>query len=325
MTSSTRVLGSILLIVVVATLASLVARGANRLETTSAGGLDISAGNARATAIPQRIARGSYEASGLAAVPGDSQFLFVDDGQEHEIFLLTLSRDGSQTGDAVALPLPADVTDMEGVTTDGRFFYTVGSQSKRSGFEGDGLVRFTFDPRTRRIDSVTVIRGVKAWLAAHVTELRGTERLIGDEVLNIEGLAWDPSHGRLLLGLRAPVVADSALVVAVRLADTGGAFTAENLTVDGPALRLPVGGAGIRGIEWDPFANAFLVITGASLDDEDRDFRLLEWNGQSGSPPREIATYDRRLKPEGVARATLGGQPSRVLVFDVGRVVVMRD
>jgi hypothetical protein len=325
MSGSTRILLSILLIVVVAALASLLARGANRLETTSAGSVDTSAGNARAAAAPRRIAGGSYEASGLAAVPGDSQFLFVDDGQERAIFLLTLFGDGSQAGDALALPFPADVTDMEGVTTDGRFFYIVGSQSKNSGFEGDGLVRFTFDPRTRRIDSVATIRGLKAWLAAHVAELRGTERRIGDEVLNIEGLAWDPSNGRLLLGLRAPVVADSALVVAVRLVDARGPFTVENLTVDGSSLRLPLGGAGIRGIEWDPFASAFLVITGASLDDEDRDFRVLEWNGQPGSPPREIATYDRRLKPEGIATATLGGRLSRVVVFDVGRVVVMRD
>lgn len=325
MTTSTRVLVSILLIVVVAALAALVARGANRLESMSAGGVDTSAGDDRATAEPRRIAGGSYEASGLAAVPGDSQFLFVDDGREREIFLLTFSSDGSQTGDAVALPFPADVTDMEGITTDGRFYHVVGSQSKKTGFDGDGLVRFTYDPGTRRIDSVETIRGLKAWLAANVSELRGTERLVGDEVLNIEGLAWDPKNSRLLLGLRAPVVADSALVVAIRLVDTTAAFTTDNLAVDGAALRLPLGGAGIRGIEWDADASAFLVITGASLDDEDRDFRVLEWNGESGSPLWEIAAYERRLKPEGIASATPGGRPWRVVVFDAGHVVVVRD
>jgi hypothetical protein len=325
MTTSTRALASILLIVVVAAIASLVARGVNRSETTSGGSVDTAAGEVRSATAPRRIAGGSYEASGLAAVPGDSQFLFVDDGQERAIFLLTLGNDGSQAGDAVAVPLPADVTDMEGVTTDGHLFYVVGSQSKNSGFEGDGLVRFTFDPRTRRIDSVETIRGLKAWLAASVAELRGTERLTGDEVLNIEGLAWDPARGRLLLGLRAPVVADSALLVAVRLVDTARAFSADNLTVDGPTLRLALGGAGIRGIEWDPVANAFVVITGASLDEENRDFRLLEWDGRSGTALREIATYDRRLKPEGIAGAAFGGRPARVVVFDVGQVAVMPD
>ena len=317
MTGSARLVTSILLIVVVALLATLVARHSGWIESTSSGSIDTTSG-------ARRIVGGSYEASGLAAVPGDSQFLFVDDGQKTEIYLLSLSSDGTQTGHAVALPLPADVTDMEGITTDGHFHYVVGSQSKKTGFDGDGLVRFTFDPDTRRIDSVQTIRGLKAWLAANVAELRGTERLIGDHVLSIEGLAWDPANRRLLLGLRAPVVADSALVIALRLADSTRAFAADNLVADGATLRLPLDGAGIRGIEWDPVAGAFLVITGAALDDEDRDFRVLEWNGQSGSELREVATYERRLKPEGIARAALGGR-GRVVVFDVGHVAVMPE
>lgn len=317
MTTATRALVSLLLIVAVAALATLVARVPNRLETTSMGSVD--------AAGPHRIVGGSYEASGLAAVPGDSQFLFVDDGKEREIFLLTISRDGRQAGGAIALSLTADVTDPEGVATDGRFFYIVGSQSKMTGFDGDGLVRFTFDPATRRIDAVERIQGLKAWLAANVPELRGTERRIGDDVLNIEGLAWDPPNRRLLLGLRAPVVAESALVVAIKVIDPNGAFSTDNLKVDGATLRLPLGGAGIRGIEWDPVANAFLVIAGASLNNEDRDFRVVEWNGQSRSQPREIATYKRRLKPEGIARGSVGARPTRVIVFDVGLVAVMRE
>ena len=313
--TSTRAL-PLLLMAAAAAAVFFIARGSNRLETASIGNLDRTA--------PRRIAGGAYEASGLAAVPGDSQFLFVDDGEEREIFLLTLTDDGVQTEDAIALPFAADVTDMEGATTDGRFFYVVGSQSKRTGYDGDGLARFTFDPGTRRIERVERIQGLKAWLATHVAELRGTERLIGDEVLNIEGLAWDPRNRWLLLGLRAPVVGDSALVVPLKLSDTTVAFTASNLRVDGTTLRIPLGGAGIRGIEWDAVANAFLVIVGASLDHEDRDFRVVEWSGQSGSHAREIAAYDRRLKPEGIARGTPAGN-RRVVVFDGGHLAVLRN
>ena len=317
MTMSTRALISIGLIVVVAALASLVARRVSRLETTAAGTIDPSS--------PRRIAGGSYEASGLAAVPGDSQFLFVEDARDREIFLLTLSADGTQTTDAIALPLPADVTDMEGITTDGRFFYAVGSQSKKKGYDGDGLVRFTFDPRTQRIDSVERVAALKTWLARNVAELRGTEGLIGDEVLIIEGLAWDLGNRRLLLGLRAPVVGDSALVIALKAVDTTRPFAADNLTVDGTALRVSLGGAGIRGLEWDSRAGAFLLVSGASLDDENRDFRVFEWSGRSGSEPRQIATFDRRLKPEGIVAGVVGGKRSRVVVFDVGQIAVIRD
>lgn len=317
MTTSKGVLASVLVIGAVAATAFLLGRGSAGPEVPSTGNVDSSG--------IRRIAGGSYEASGLAAIPDDSQFLFVDDGQEREIFLLALSSDGLQTGDAIALPFPASVTDMEGITTDGRFFYVVGSQSKKTGFDGDGLVRFTFDPRARRIAAIERIQGLKGWLADNVAELRGTGRLPGDDVLNIEGLAWDPKNRRLLLGLRAPVVADSALIVPIRLADSTRAFTTDNLSVDGATLRLPLGGAGIRGIEWDFATGAFLVIAGASLNDENRDFRVLEWDGRSGSQLREIATYDRRLKPEGIARATIAGNPSRVVVFDVGHVAVLRE
>ena len=99
----------------------------------------------------------------------------------------------------------------------------------------------------------------------------------------------------------------------------------ENLTVDGPTLRIALEGAGIRGIEWDAVAGAFLVIAGASMDDENRDFRVFEWDGRSRRPLREIATYRRVLKPEGIARGVVGGAPARIVVFDVGHVAVTQD
>lgn len=308
---------AVALIVVAAAAAGLVATRQPLLESNVAGAVD--------TSGLRLIAGGTYEASGLAAVPGDSQFLFVDDGRRREIFLLTLTRDGQQAGEALALPIPADVTDMEGITGDGRYFYVVGSQSKKTGFDGDGLVRFTYDPGTKRVDNVLRIAGLKAWLAENVAELRGTAQLLGDEVLNIEGLAWDPTRRRLLLGLRAPVIGDKALVVPLALSDTTAPFSRENLRVDGETIRLPLGGAGIRGIEWDPVNRAFLVITGAALNDEDRDFRVFEWDGQGASIPREIASYARRLKPEGIAQAASRDRSLRVVVFDVGQLAVMPE
>lgn len=272
---------------------------------------------------PRPIAGGRFEASGVAHVAGSSQFLFVDDGRPREIYVMELAADGTQRDKAVKVPLAADVTDLEGITSDGQFFYVVGSQSKTTGFEGDGLVRFTFDPATRTTAQVERIGGLKAWLASNVAELRGTERRVGDHVLNIEGLAWDPAGRRLLLGLRAPVVDGQALVVPIKLKDPAGAFSRENLEVEGPTIRLNLGGAGIRSLEFDDDAGAFRVITGAGLNRESRDFRVLEWDGKSGSPLRDVVAFSRRLKPEGITRATIAGRSLSVIVFDVGRFVVV--
>lgn len=272
---------------------------------------------------PRPIAGGTFEASGVASVPGTSQLLFVDDGRTRELFVMELANDGSQRGSAQSVALGADVTDLEGITSDGRHFYAVGSQSKKGGLDGDGLVRFTYDPATRRITGLQRVQGLKAWLAANVAELRGTEKRVGDDVLNIEGLAWDPRGQRLLLGLRAPVVNGAALVVPVKLADANAAFTRENLRADGPAIRLQLNGAGIRSLEYDEHAAAFRVITGAGLNEENLDFRILEWDGRSAAPSRELGSYNRRLKPEGITRTTINGKPASVIVFDVGSYVVV--
>jgi hypothetical protein len=269
------------------------------------------------TAAVRAIAGGTFEASGLVGVPGSNLVLFSDDGRSREIFAIAVGADGSQQGSAVPIRIGADVTDAEGMTTDGTYIYMVGSQSKRTGYQGDGLVRFRFDAATRAVTSIESARGLKAWLAQNVAELRGTERRIGDDVLNIEGLAWDPDNQRLLLGLRAPVVAGKTLIVPVKLADPAKPLTAENLRGDGAAIRLSLGGAGLRGIEYDATQKRFVLITGASLDSENRDFELRTWDGRSDSTT-VTATYARQLKPEGVAQLVIDGKPVQVIVFDTG-------
>ncbi len=279
----------------------------------------------RATA-PHRIMGGSFEASGVVYVPGSEGVLFVDDANTRSVLWMELSDAGVQSHPAVAVPLPgADVVDFEGMTTDGRYFYAVGSQSKTTGSDGDGLVRFTFDPATRKAGSVETVRAVKRFLSQNVRELHGVENLVGDDVLNIEALAWDPNGRRLLLGLRAPVAGSDALVVPLTLRDPKAPFTAENLTVEGNhAIRVPTGGAGLRSLEFDPAGNRFLVITGAPLDAETKDFHLFEWDGAEKAVLRELRKYSRKLKPEGITRARLAGRDALVVVFDTSAYEVLR-
>jgi hypothetical protein len=271
--------------------------------------------------LPRPIAGGNFEASGVAGVSDGSGVLFVDDGRNHELFWMELAPDGTQRGKALPVTLNgSEVTDMEGLTSDGRWFYVVGSQSKRTGVAGDGLVRFMFDPATRRIDHLERMTGLKAWLAAHVPELAGTAERLGDRVLNIEAVAWDPGRERLLLGLRAPVVEGSALIVPLKFKDGTAPLSAGNLKVDGAVIRLPLAGAGIRSLEYDKDAGAFRLITGAGFNREDRDFKILEWNGEAtASQLREIARISAKLKPEGLTAGTLNGRPASLVLFDTGR------
>jgi hypothetical protein len=273
----------------------------------------------QSAAAPQPFGGGTFEASGVAHVPGTDGVLFVDDGRTDEVFWMRLGEGRRQEGAVKAVKLGASVIDLEGITTDGTHFYVVGSQSKSKGGDLAGLVRFRFDARGERVEGVESIAGLKRLLAENVAELRGMEnRKYKDGGINVEGLAWDARGGRLLLGLRSPVVDGHALVVPLRLRDPRGTFSSDNLEVEGAkAIRLPLGGAGVRSIEYDARAGAFRVITGAGPNSEKLDFKLWEWDGDAARPAlRELGTYDRRLKPEGVTRVSSAGRDFTFIVFD---------
>jgi len=158
-----------------------------------------------------------------------------------------------------------------------------------------------------------------------VAELRGEgDRKGKDGGVNIEGLAWDARRGRLLLGLRSPVVDGHALLVPLRLRDQRGAFSIDNLEVEGSkAIRLSLGGIGIRGIEYDGRANVFRIISGAAEDQVQTDFGLWEWSGDEKQPVlRETNKFDNSLKPEGVARVAVGGRDFMLIVFDASGYTV---
>jgi hypothetical protein len=273
------------------------------------------------------ILGGTFEASGVANVPGANGVLFVNDALADAVLWMALDASGVQQGDAVRVPLGVSVPDPEAMTFDGTYFYVASSQStsalkkleggkaekgkkdekksKKSGKSDEpepaaagiaGLVRFKFDAATRTASSVERVDGFGALLTAKIPELA---RLAQNGGINIEGLAWDPRNGRLLVGLRGPMAGTDALVVPVTF--EGGNFSASGLRVADPGLiRLSLAGQAIRSIEYDSDAKVFLVVAGAPETSERTEFALWEWDGGEGL--RERRTLHRDLKPEGVTR-----------------------
>lgn len=262
---------------------------------------------------------GTFEASGVAHVPGTESVLFVDDGRPNEVFLMHLGEDRKQAGAIKAVNLATSIIDLEGMTTDGTYFYVVGSQSKSKGADLAGLARFKFDATRQQATGTEAASGLKKFLADNVAELAGMENTkYNDGGINVEGIAWDPRGKRLLLGLRSPVVDGQALIVSLKLRNPEGAFSFDNLEVEGrKAIRLALGGAGIRSIEYDEARKAFHLITGAGPNSEKMDFKIYEWGGEGESPAlRETQTFERRLKPEGITRVSTGARDFIFIVFD---------
>jgi hypothetical protein len=269
---------------------------------------------------------GKFDASGVADVPGTDGILFVDNGREGQVFWMELDQKGKQVGSINGLTLGVNIEDLEGITTDGTSFYVVSSQSRPKAIATEGLVRFKFDNRSHSIKDAESISRLKKFLVENVAELRQDAEKTGkDGGLNIEGLAWDARRGRLLLGLRSPIVNGHALVVPLRLRDQGGAFSIENLEVENPkAISLPLGGVGIRSIEYDARAKVFRIISGAAENQDQTDFGLWEWNGDEQQPKvRETKRFDKNLKPEGVARATSRNRDFLIVVFDASGYTIL--
>jgi hypothetical protein len=272
------------------------------------------------------FAGGPYEASGVAHVTGTDGVLFVDNGRPGQVFWMTLDEKRKQAGAIKVVSLGVSIEDIEGITTDGTYFYVVSSQSRPKAIAGAGLVRLEFDAPTQSVTSVESIVGLKKFLVEKVAELRDQgDRKSKAGGVNIEGLAWDPRQGRLLIGLRSPIIGGNALLVPLRLRDPRGAFSIDNLEVAGSkAIRLPLGGAGIRGIEHDGQTNVFRIISGAAEDQQQTDFGLWEWNGDEQQPVlREMNKFEKTLKPEGVARVTVGKVSFLIVVFDAGGYTIM--
>lgn len=272
------------------------------------------------------IAGGTFEASGVAQVAGTNGFLFVDDGRTGEVLHMEVDAQGNQVGSVKAVQLGVKIEDPEGITTDGSHFYIVGSQSKGKGAEQIGLVRFKFDPQSFAVSEVETISELKKFLVENVAELREMGAKKGKkDGINIEGLAWDAQGGRLLLGLRSPVVDGQALVVALKAGDPRGPFSYENFKAAGATLlKLQLGGLGIRSMEYDHRLQSFRIIAGATENQAKTDFRLWEWKEANGQTSlREVTTFDRNLKPEGITGATVGDQSFTFVVFDSSRYLRM--
>ncbi len=269
---------------------------------------------------------GPYEASGIAAVPGTAGVLFVDNGRPGQVFWMGLDQHRMQSGAIKSAGLGVAIEDIEGLTTDGTYFYAVSSQSRPKAIASAGLVRFKFDARSQTAAEVASISGLKKFLVENVAELRADgDRKSKDGGLNIEGIAWDPHRGRLLLGLRSPIIDDKALLVPLKLRNARGPFSIENIEVEGSrAIRLSLGGNGVRSIEYDKKAKVFRIISGASEDQQQTDFGLWEWDGnEQRAGPRETHKFDKILKPEGVARVTVGNRDVLIVVFDAGGYTIL--
>lgn len=293
--------------------------------------------------------------SGFVCAPGaaDHCLVVADEGDEAAFVSM---RDGklAATGAPFPLPVESDEFDAEGATTDGKFFYIVGSHSvKRKSCEDHlaNRVVLRFDVNSSRPPASAIKSSPELWkiieglpeFAGHAgpnaclgdnPPERRTE-LPGKQGVNIEGVA--AKDGRLYFGFRGPAKKGEALLLGV---DAKALF--EGGAAAPSVSRLAVGDK--RAIRDLTFAgDTLLALVGPDDDEPQRNYSIfrIERPYEGAARTTELAVLDLRnvakakrdkpIKPEAITllketpnRYRLlilsdGGRDGAPLVFDVPR------
>lgn len=216
--------------------------------------------------------------------------------------------------------------DAEGAATDGNYVYVTGSHSAKRGDcasnpDSRFVLRLRLDPASGRAVPASQVQTGRLWslmqaqpeLQAYVGERKclGTEPppkapgLSGQQGINIEGLAVQ--GGRLIFGLRGPVIQGAALTLAV-----GAAALFEGGNAKPQVTRLALGARrGIR--DMVTVSDGILVLAGPDDDraSQSQGWALFHWDGRPSQrlvQPRLLArldlsgitqrTCDAEIKPE---------------------------
>jgi hypothetical protein len=266
-----------------------------------------------------------YDGSGAVQLP-DGRVMVVQDSRT--LPLSFLRRDGERfvaetwTGESLAERSGGKITqlaDLEEVVlgADG-FVYALSSHVDKEGAPSrQSFARFRVNGE--RIEDAAVYTGLKkALLSAHPALAAAATLPDTHVTFNIEGFTFDRDGKRALIGFRAPLADNKAILVAV---DNPFALFNDNAAPQiGDVTLLDLDGDGIRAIAWLPKINGYLISGREFSPDGNGPFRLWFWSGEAKAKPRAVSieALKKMRRPEGISPVVIDGQERILLVSDEG-------
>ncbi len=276
---------------------------------------------------------GFYEPSGIVQLP-DGRLIIVEDEMDTPISLLTIDAEVPMPREPVRLDTltalltgsePAfGLNDLEAATLgpDG-YVYVITSHSRTEKGNRremrEKLMRFRLRGN-RAVDATLVLslRDQMAGLDKHISRAAKIKDAGHDDQLNIEGMAYDPTGKRLLIGMRGPIIKGQSVVLSLPNLQMVFSDTSTARLDDEPIL-LDLDRGGIRAMAYDPVLKGFLILSRQEKRGERH--KLWFWSGERKQPPRRIRlTGDVDLsKAEGLAPVHIHQRDQIMIVFDTGK------
>lgn len=138
------------------------------------------------------------------------------------------------------------------------------------------------------------------------------------EEVNVEGLSFDASGQKLLLGLRTPLYGSRSIVLVIE--NPYALFDNDQQPHFGKPLIFDMGG-GIRAMTYDHRRGSYLLANEAKTNKGKRRSMLWEWDGRPGNQPVRIRMpkFKGVDNVEGVAVVSHSGKEYILLVCDDGK------
>ena len=264
---------------------------------------------------------GVCDASAAIAV-GNECFIVAND--EDNIFHLYSSNESEKFLESDSVFTEQGEIDIEGAAQIEDGVYWIASHSRNSSAE-EQLSRHKFFATTVKTkgQSLSQVGNTYTDLLKHLSnkfpEIRqAAEQVIGPEEkggLNIEGLAAC-SDNSLILGFRNPVPEEKAFLVKL-LNPSELIENTSAIPQFSDAIRLDLGGRGVRAIAYWETKNCYLMVGGSYNDDPivegEPNFVLYKWDGNESNNPEKVDVDLGTLNPEAI------------VIYQDGKVQLLSD
>lgn len=270
-----------------------------------------------------------YEPSAVLQLP-DGRVLIVEDEEHRALNIMKISENGSlieDTGAKLTLSQGFEhkLDDLEGLTADhhGYTYITTSHSSLKNDkrrHNREQLIRFRVAGDT--VNDVSTVKTLRDELTQSKSLIAAIKAKTGKnpdfETLNIEGLTYVHKADDLLLGLRAPMSGESAIIVAIE--NPAEVFEKNAAPVFGKPIFLNLGGGGIRSLHFSTVLNKF-VIANEIPDDKGKDFsKIWTWSGnpKDAPVPVNLPELSDLKNIEGIDSVKVNGVPKLLFTADEG-------